>query len=162
MQANRRSLLDWWIDDPANPGRASMYNPAVQRLAAEVAPGCDMVDLGGTMSLNLRLDPAGLVLRVHQPFVSRRRLLALQAVRRKLADLGLAVPVPVDRNESSLFWCGDRWYCIPARHKTVCAVVCRGQAHRPSARGGRERRAVAGPYGSARADSPWAILQGRT
>ena len=47
------------------------------------------------MSLNVRLDPAGLVLRVHQPFVSRPRLLALQEVRRRLASRGLAVPTPV-------------------------------------------------------------------
>lgn len=104
-----RRLADWWIDDPANPGRALLSNPIVQRLATALAPGCCLTDLGGTMSLNVRVDPAGLVLRVHQPFVSRCRLLALQAVRHKLADQGLVVPVPVDRGGSTVFRGGDRW-----------------------------------------------------
>jgi len=104
-----RRLAGWWIDNPANPGRASLSNPAVRRVAGELAPGCHLTDLGGTMSLNARLDPAGLVLRVHQPFVSRHRLLALQAVRQKLAGQGLIVPIPVDRGGSTVFHCGDRW-----------------------------------------------------
>jgi hypothetical protein len=61
------------------------------------------------MSLNARLDSAGLVLRVHQPFVSRRRLLAAQDVRRRLADLGLVVPVPLHWRNSTVFRCGYRW-----------------------------------------------------
>lgn len=104
-----RRLADWWIDDPANPGRAALSNPAVQRLAAEIAPGCRLADLGGTMSLNVYLDPAGLVLRVHQPFVSGRRLQALQEVRRRLAGQGLLVPLPVERAGATLFRLGDRW-----------------------------------------------------
>jgi Ser/Thr protein kinase RdoA (MazF antagonist) len=101
--------MAWWVDDPENPGRASLSNHAVQCVAVELAPGCRLTDLGGTMSLNVRLDPAGLVLRVHQPFVSRRRLLAVQAVRHMLAGQGMVVPVPVDRGGSTVFRCGDRW-----------------------------------------------------
>jgi len=67
-------MADWWIDDASGRGRASPDDPAVQRLVAEIDPHARVTDLGGTMSLNLRIDPAGLVLRVHQPFVSRRRL----------------------------------------------------------------------------------------
>ena len=102
-------LADWWIDDPDNPGRASLSSPAVQHLAVELVPGCRLADLGGTMSLNARLDPADLVLRVHQPFVSRQRLLAVQAARSTLAHGGLNAPVPIVRGGSTLFRCGDRW-----------------------------------------------------
>ncbi|HWE61424.1 MAG TPA: phosphotransferase [Chloroflexota bacterium] len=104
-----RRLVDWWTDDPSNPGRASLSHPAVQQLIAEIAADCRVTDLGGTMSLNVRIDPAGLVLRVHQPFVSRHRLLALQAVRRDLDRQGLGVPVPIARRGSTVFRCGDRW-----------------------------------------------------
>jgi Ser/Thr protein kinase RdoA (MazF antagonist) len=49
------------------------------------------------------------VLRVHQPFVSRRRLLALRQVRRCLADQGLLVPTPVCWRDAEVFRCKDRW-----------------------------------------------------
>jgi hypothetical protein len=56
------------------------------------------------MSLNARLDPAGLVLRAHRPLVSRWRLLT---VGRSLARLGIGVadqtgiaPTPL-----SNYWC---------------------------------------------------------
>lgn len=105
-----RRLLEWWTDDPANPGRATLANPAVQQLAAAIAPGGVATDLGGTMSLNVRIEPAGLVLRVHEPFESRRRLLAVQAVRSRLAKQGLLAPVPLEHDGSTLFRCGgDRW-----------------------------------------------------
>jgi Ser/Thr protein kinase RdoA (MazF antagonist) len=102
-------LSAWWLDDPANPGRATMRNPAVQRLRRAVAPHNQATDLGGTMSLNVRLEPASLILRVHQPFISRRRLLALQAVRRHLADGGLLVAPPLTHAGATVLRCGDRW-----------------------------------------------------
>lgn len=102
-------LLEWWQDDPTDPDRPLLTNPDVQRLIDRIAPGTRATDLGGLMSLNARLEPQGLVLRVHQPFVSRRRLLAVQDVRRRLADAGLLVPVPVRRGTSSVFRCGKRW-----------------------------------------------------
>ncbi|MGH2343803.1 MAG: phosphotransferase, partial [Chloroflexota bacterium] len=104
-----RRLADWWTDDPVNPGRAALSNPAVRQLIAEIDPDCRAGDLGGTMSLNVRIEPTGLVLRVHQPFVSRQRLRALQAVRINLALQGLVVPVPVNHRGSTIFRCGDRW-----------------------------------------------------
>ena len=82
-------LVKWWLEND----RSSLSDPDVQRLVAGIAPGSQAVDLGGTMSLNVELQPAGLVLRVHQPFVSRARLLALQEVRRRLADQRLTAPV---------------------------------------------------------------------
>lgn len=102
-------LLEWWTDDPADPGRASLDDPDVQRLAAAISPDSHATDLGGVMSLNVGLDAAGLVLRVHQPFVSRQRLLALQQVRRCLASQGLAVPTPVRWNNAMVFRCRNRW-----------------------------------------------------
>ncbi len=102
-------LLAWWGDDVFDPYRPTLDNPDVQRLAAQIGPGSHVTDLGGTMSLNARLDPADLVLRVHQPFMSRQRLLAVQEVRRRLADLALVVPVPLPWRSSTVFRCGNRW-----------------------------------------------------
>jgi len=105
-----RRLVDWWTDDPANPGRATLANPFVQQLVTAIAPDGRATDLGGTMSLNVRIAPAVLVLRVHEPFESRSRLLAVQAVRRQLASQGLVVPVALEHGGSPLFRCGgDRW-----------------------------------------------------
>jgi Ser/Thr protein kinase RdoA (MazF antagonist) len=61
------------------------------------------------MSLNLDLQPTGLVLRVHRPLLSRARLLALQRVRESLAERGLVVPVPLPWRGATLFRCGGRW-----------------------------------------------------
>jgi Ser/Thr protein kinase RdoA (MazF antagonist) len=61
------------------------------------------------MSLNVGLQPAGLVLRVHQPFLSRARLLALQEVRRCLAGQGLTVPIALPWRGVNVFRCGSRW-----------------------------------------------------
>lgn len=110
MDPNLHSrLLEWWKDDPSDPDRPSLNTPDVQRLVTEIAPGSHATDLGGTMSLNARLNPAGFVLRVHQPFVSRQRLLAVQQVRRCLANLGLVIPVPLRWDHSMVFRCGNRW-----------------------------------------------------
>jgi hypothetical protein len=87
----------------------SLDDPDVQQLTAAISPKSQATDLGGVMSLNVRLDAAGLVLRVHQPFVSRRRLLALQQVRRCLVSQGLIAPVPVHWRNSTVFQCRDRW-----------------------------------------------------
>ncbi|MGH2351899.1 MAG: phosphotransferase enzyme family protein [Chloroflexota bacterium] len=89
--------------------RPSLSDPDVRRLAAEIAPGSAAVDLGGTMSLNVGLQSAGLVLRVHRPFVSRPRLIALQHVRQGLAERGLIVPVPVPWRGATVFRCASRW-----------------------------------------------------
>ncbi len=102
-------LLTWWKDDPTDPDRPSLHNPAVQRLIAAIAPETHGTDLGGVMSLNVHLASAGLVLRVHQPFVSRPRLLAVQDVRRHLATVGLCVPAPLPWRHARVLRCGTRW-----------------------------------------------------
>ena len=102
-------LLDWWQDNPSDPDRPSLNNPDVQRLISEIGSVSHASDIGGVMSLNVRLEPLDLLLRVHQPFVSRQRILAIQQVRCRLAQLGLAVPIPVDLHNSTVFQCGKRW-----------------------------------------------------
>lgn len=102
-------LLAWWKDNPADPDRPEIDNPDVQQLVAEGWPGAHLTDLGGVMSLNVWLGPAGMVLRVHQPFVSRQRLLAVQQVRLRLASMGLIVPIPLRWHNSPVFRCGGRW-----------------------------------------------------
>jgi len=102
-------LARWFGDDPSDPGRMSLHNPAVRRLATAIAPGSQPTDLGGVMSLNIGLEPAGLVLRVHQRFVSRGRLLAVGEVRRRLDRAGLVVPVPVSWRGTTVFHCATRW-----------------------------------------------------
>jgi len=102
-------LLEWWADDPVDPGRLSLDDPDVRQLVAAISPESYATDLGGVMSLNVRLDAVELVLRVHQPFVSRRRLLAVQEVRRRLINQGLVVPAPVCWNNSTVLRCRNRW-----------------------------------------------------
>ena len=104
-------LVRIWTDDPDDPGRLLLSTPSVQYLAAAIAPGTRLTDLGGTYSLNVRLDPADLVLRVHLPpaCASRPRLLALQEVRRRLASQGLHVPVALSWHGTTVFRCGSRW-----------------------------------------------------
>jgi Ser/Thr protein kinase RdoA (MazF antagonist) len=80
----------------------------VQRLLARTCPGCEATDLGGIMSLNIKLSCLQRVLRIHQPFVSRRWLRAVQEVRRCLAERGLVVPVALPLGRSTVFVCDDR------------------------------------------------------
>ena len=102
-------LRAWLTDDPADPGRWPLDRPEVQRLIAEIAPGSPATDLGGVMSLNAHLQAAGLVLRVHQPFVTRARLLAQHALRSALGAQGLLVPPVVAWRGRTAFRCGRRW-----------------------------------------------------
>lgn len=96
-------------EDPSDPDRPILDNPNVQRLAAEIAPEATATDLGGAFSLNALLQPDGLVLRVHQPDMTQRRLESQQAVRQGLATLGLTVPIPIAWRGSTLLRCGGRW-----------------------------------------------------
>jgi Ser/Thr protein kinase RdoA (MazF antagonist) len=92
-----------------NPDRPTLDDPDVQRLIQSIDPRAQALDLGGSMSLNAKLVSSGLVLRVHQPFVSRPRLLAVQDARRRLAGKGLIVPVALRWRGSTVFPCGRRW-----------------------------------------------------
>lgn len=107
--ATHPRLLRWWWDDPLDPGRMRPGAPEVRALIERFAPGSSVVDLGGAMSLNLRLDETDRVLRVHQPFVSRSRLLALQDLRQHLNAGGVKTPVAIVRDGATMFRCRDRW-----------------------------------------------------
>jgi len=52
-------LLEWFTDDPADPGRLLLNDPAVRQLAAAISPKSHITDLGDVMSLNVRLDAVG-------------------------------------------------------------------------------------------------------
>jgi Ser/Thr protein kinase RdoA (MazF antagonist) len=107
------TLFDGWTDDPADPGRIRANDPRVRTLLNRIAPGEAATDLGGSFSLNLHLMPGNRVLRVHRPFVSRRRLRAEQALRQDLADAGYKVPLPLPVKDRSLLTVGTgsrrRW-----------------------------------------------------
>lgn len=109
MSAAHRQLLSWWTDEPDDPGRLTLADPDVRALIERISPGSMAVDLGGVMSLNAHLVEAGLVLRVHQHFVSRRRLLALQGLRRALLAQDLVTPRPVCWHGKPLLRCRNRW-----------------------------------------------------
>jgi hypothetical protein len=82
-------LVEWWTDDPTDPDRPLLSNLDVQRLITSISPGAQGVDLGGVMSLNVGLEAEGLVLRVHQPFVSRHGYGATECA---ISRPGLEVP----------------------------------------------------------------------
>jgi len=69
----------------------------------------EVIDLGGTMSLNLHIAKLGLVLRIHPSFVTRERLLALQAVRAHVAHCALVVPALVEIDGSPLIRIDQRF-----------------------------------------------------
>lgn len=77
--------------------RPRLGDPVVDGLVRSVGVDpASAVDLGGTMSLNVHVPDESAVLRVHAPFASRSRLLALQQLRRRLASRGLVVGAPMD------------------------------------------------------------------
>ncbi|CAN5322168.1 hypothetical protein BH09ACT9_BH09ACT9_35810 [soil metagenome] len=99
----------WYARHNAPEGRPPLGDDSVQHLLTQIAPGSPLTDLGGEDSLNIRLDTAGLVLRVHKPPMTKRRLDAEHQLRIALAAQGLLVPTTVDWNGRSSFRCGTRW-----------------------------------------------------
>lgn len=102
-------LRSYFTYNPADPGRVAPTDPCVVALVDRLAPGSRVRDLGGDVSLNLLLEPADLVLRVHQPFVSRRRVFAVQHLRQRLDAKGLIVPLPVPWEDSPVLHCRQRY-----------------------------------------------------
>ena len=96
-----------WAETPSDPGRLVSDDPRLRMLFGELGFDDEWParDLGGVMSLNLHLTSRRAVVRVHQPFESRARLLALRELRRHLQHAGLTVGAPQ-------FLCGQeliRW-----------------------------------------------------
>jgi Ser/Thr protein kinase RdoA (MazF antagonist) len=102
-------LRAWYARHGLRLGRPTLDGPGVRELVARLAPGAEPVDLGGSDSLNLLLDEQRIVLRVNKPWVSRRRILADQELRRYLAARGLGVAAPVVRRGEEVFRCGVSW-----------------------------------------------------
>ena len=88
--------------------RPSLDDPEVQALVAQLGAGASPPDLGGTMSLNLHLESAGLVLRIHPEFVTRKRLLRLRDLRFSAARAGLIVGEPREIGDEPFVAIGDR------------------------------------------------------
>ena len=101
-----RTLQERWTDDPDDPGRLPPDDPRVQHILVRCAPGEAAIDLGGSFSLNLHLTPSNRVLRIHRPFVSRRRLLAEQGLRQRLAAAGIRTPVALQTGGTSILAAG--------------------------------------------------------
>jgi hypothetical protein len=72
----------WYERHEASPGRPSIDDSRVRDLVERIAPGVVLVDLGGSDHLNLRLGDSNVVLRVNEPFVSRRQIVGGQLLRR--------------------------------------------------------------------------------
>ena len=72
------------------------------------------VDLGGTMSLNLYLPHRQAVLRIHHRSESRSRILGLRQLRRRLADAGLTVGLPLELGRRELWRWQGHWVQLEA------------------------------------------------
>lgn len=99
----------WYERHSVAPGRARVDDEDVRQLLSQVAPSTTWVDLGGEDSLNLLLEGQDVVFRVRRPFVSRRRLLGEQLLKRHLVDAGLATPDPITWRRRTVLRCGPRW-----------------------------------------------------
>jgi len=97
------SLRDAYAPEgPDGPDLILADHPAVVEAIEQIATGTAVEQLGGTMSRNLHLRDPGLVLRIHQPFVSRRRVVAERRLKRAtvIAGVGAAEPVAHGRRET--------------------------------------------------------------
>jgi hypothetical protein len=68
------------------------------------------VDLGGSTNLNLLVvgeDPY--VIRVYRPWTTKRRILGLREVRRRLGSIGVQVPVPTVGSHGDVFRIAGCW-----------------------------------------------------
>jgi hypothetical protein len=137
-------LMAMWRDDPSDPGRLTADDPRVRRLIDRIAPGSVVTDLGGTYSLNVLLEPAGLVLRVHQSFVSRARLLAVQELKCALGARGACVATALAINGDTVLRSGNRWAEVepylpgekPAPSTVACPCHTSRRSRRPPRSGG--------------------------
>ncbi len=103
------SLRDAYApEDPDDPDLIRADHPAVVEVIEQIAPGTQVEQLGGTMSRNLHLRDPGLVLRIHQPFVSRRRVVAERRLKRATVFEGVGAAEPVPRGGRETFTIAGR------------------------------------------------------
>ena len=96
----------WYERHALPPGRPDVADDAVRNLISRVAPDTDVVDLGGSDSLNLHLVDLDQVLRINKPFISRHRIHSDQVLRHQLAAHGLLVAAPIRWRNQAIFGCG--------------------------------------------------------
>jgi Ser/Thr protein kinase RdoA (MazF antagonist) len=101
-------LQAWLAWSPTDPSVLAADSPDVVRLADRISPGSPRSDLGGWTSLNLHLQSAGMVLRVHGRFLTARRVSSLRRIRRHAADAGLLAAAPQTWNGHDLLACAGR------------------------------------------------------
>jgi Ser/Thr protein kinase RdoA (MazF antagonist) len=90
--------------------RASPDDPAVSGLIDRVACGAGWEDIGGAFNLNLRIDvEPPVVLRVHRPWVRRRRVEGLRRLREGLEQTQVRVARPIPISGRDVLRVGDRW-----------------------------------------------------
>src|SRR3954465_9881952 len=90
--------------------RASPDDPAVSALIDRVAGRAGWTDIGGGFNLNLRVDAEPpVVLRVHRPWVRRRRVAGLRRLRERLQRTQLRVARPIPISGCDLLRGADRW-----------------------------------------------------
>src|SRR6478736_8980424 len=98
---------------PVSPTRAgtlvlSADDPDLVALTNRLSGGGRTVMLGGTMSRNVHLVDAALVLRVHAPSVSPARVRAERRLRHVLLDAGLTAAKPRSVTGEDLLWVAGR------------------------------------------------------
>lgn len=105
--------------------RAGADDPAVAALIDRVAAGDVWTDLGGAFNLNVRIDAAPpVVLRVHRPWVRRRRVAGLRRLRERLRHTPVRVAHPTTRvSGRDLVRVADRWAetSMSAAHRALRA-----------------------------------------
>ncbi|MDQ2845347.1 MAG: hypothetical protein M3Y77_03130, partial [Actinomycetota bacterium] len=79
----------WYASHDVALSRATVQGTAVQDVIAQAFGDDELSDLGGGNGLNLLSPSRRQLLRVHKPYVSRRRLIGERRLRRWLADRGL-------------------------------------------------------------------------
>jgi Ser/Thr protein kinase RdoA (MazF antagonist) len=90
--------------------RASPDDPAVAALIARVAREARWADIGGVFNLNVRIDAEPpVVLRVHRPWVRRRRVEGLRRLRERLQETQVRVARPIRISGRDLLRVADRW-----------------------------------------------------
>jgi Ser/Thr protein kinase RdoA (MazF antagonist) len=96
---------------PHASARPSADDPRLEPLLRRIGHTASQppADLGGTMSLNLHLPERQAVLRVHHPTESRARILGLRRLRRRLADAGQVVSVPLEFDGRELVRWEGHW-----------------------------------------------------
>lgn len=90
--------------------RASPDDPAIAALIDRIADGAGWADLGGGFNLNVRIDvEPTVVLRVHRPWVRRRRVTGLRRLRERLQQTPVRVARPLPICGHDVLRVADRW-----------------------------------------------------